>query len=208
MQKLILATIILAAAHSYTFAQEGLYAEPPPPDAAFVRLLAAAPVQSTSVEINGVTLQIPAVGVAGVYSVVTQGPADITVGTATLSAELAAKHGYTIVVSGGQSVMIEDALEPNLTKSTIVFYNITGIDTLGLTTADGATPVFDAVPSDTTKQIAVNPLTIAFGASVDGAVVAKSDEIKMERGAIYSVVASGAPGSITLTISKNSIAAN
>lgn len=183
---------------------DGLYSAAPPPGSAFIRVVSAGTVPHDDVVIGGTTLGVARSGEAAPYQVVPGGEVRIDAGAASETAKFEAQRTYTVVLSDNSFTVIDDTMEPNLTKSTIMFYNLTSDNTVGLSTADGDTPVFGAIDTMTSAKIAVNPISIAFGVTRAGKVVSAGDSIKLERGAVYSIFATEADG-LKIDFSQNSV---
>ena len=73
----------------------------------------------------------------------------------------------------------------NRAQALLVLYNVSTQPT-NLKTADGATAVIPDVPPGEVGSIAVNPISVAFGAFAGETVLTTFDEVQLERGAVYS----------------------
>ncbi len=200
----LVAATLLAVAVPASAQGDGLYDEPPPPGSAFVRILAAQsnPPLSATVGDTSVT-PVTARDVAP-YQIIQGGVLSVRAGDVQMDTEFAAMRYYSVILHDGIATVIDDTLEANLTKSTIIFYTLPANDAMGLSTADGKTSVFQAVPAWSSASVAVNPISIAFGVNHAGEVVSSTPTIQLERGGVYSIIASGTEAE-SLTINKNTL---
>ena len=171
------------------FSQEGgLYAAPPPPDAAFVRVLNGTS-KAVSTEVGGIAFAVQPQTISP-YSIVTRG--DYTAnGDVTLSAKVEAQHFYTILVDAdGKAALLTDEPLANPARAGLYFYNATGEPLeLAATVGGKQAKVFEAVAPGAQAFREVNAFDVTFDVLKDGAVAFTLPGITMTRQQGVSVVA-------------------
>ena len=163
--------------------EEGLYAPAPPADAAFVRVLNAAEGDFTA-SLGDTDFGTLAYGAVSPYRVVPQGASELSAGSVAETLELAAGRFYTVVLDD-TATLVEDPTLENRAQALLVLYNVS-TQPVDLKTADGATAVIPEVAPGEVGSIAVNPISVAFGAFAGSAALTTFDEVQLERGAVYS----------------------
>jgi hypothetical protein len=185
---LALATLSLTLAGP-AFSQEGgLYAAPPPPDAAFVRVLNGTN-KAIATELGGIAFAVQPQTISP-YSIVTRG--DYTAnGDIVLSAKVEAQHFYTILVGpDGQGALLTDEPLANPARAGLYFYNATGAPLdLAATVGGKQAKVFEAVAPGMQAFREVNAFDVTFDVLKGGAVAFTLPGITMARQQGVSVVA-------------------
>lgn len=176
-------TALLACSLFVSAQEEGLYAPAPPADAAFVRVLNAAEGE-VAASLGDTDFGALATGAVSPYRVVLQGASALSAGNVTETLELAAGRFYTVVLAD-TATLVEDPTLENRAQTLLVLYNVSE-KPVNLKTADGATAVIPEVAPGAVGSIAVNPISVAFGAFAGETSLATFDEVQLGRGAVYS----------------------
>lgn len=191
------ALVVFTLLCSNAFAQ-GLYGALPPPDATFVRAVDVGNGAGT-VAVGDASLELSAGSVTS-YVMLTAGPAEL--GGATV--ELAPQKYYTLVLgANGQGTVLEDKASIDRSKATIEFFNLSEVPTLDLAVASGSPVIFEGVAQKQSDIRKVNPRSVGFALVLEGAIQATSDEVSLERGKVYSVIALGAASALNLVVVEN-----
>ena len=131
------------------------------------------------------------------YQVVPEGSYDFAAAGSSASLSISAGNFYTVAVidngSGAHIVLLKDPSNSNMAKSLLVLYNLSGLATTHMKTADGAQAVISDVGSDTLGSIVVNPISVELAAFSDASIAAFPAEL--ERGAAYSLFVMGSADS-------------
>jgi alginate O-acetyltransferase complex protein AlgF len=172
--------------------EEGLYAPAPPADAAFVRVLHATPdAAPLSVTIGDADFGEVSFAQASLYRVVTQGTASLAAGEISQDVEVSAGKFYTVALTPGGVLVLEDASSTNRAKALLSLYNLSDLASVDLKTADGKTEVLMGVATGTQKSIEVNGITVDLAVLADGAELQSFPGVSLERGAAYSAIVLG-----------------
>ncbi|MES2820273.1 MAG: alginate O-acetyltransferase AlgF [Pseudomonadota bacterium] len=186
-----------------TQAANGLYASPPPPGSAFVRVLnlGAAPVEvqlsgkSKPQKVNNSQL--------GGYLYITPGNQTLTVDKAILDLSLAAESATTVIYDGKVLKPIADTYSMDPNKVMVAFYNLTD-KPLALKTLDGKHAIVDSVAQNQMGTRLVNEIKIGFAAYNGEQDVATFAEQFLKKGGGYSYVAYAQGGQVrTLSLSNS-----
>lgn len=169
---------------------EGLYAPAPPADAAFVRVLNAAEDNGdVTASLGDTGFEALAYGAVSPYRVVLQGAAELRAGSVSATLELAAGRFYTVVLEDAAledaATLLQDPTLENRAQTLLVLYNVS-TQPVNLKTADGMTAVIPDVAPGELGSVAVNPISVAFGAFAGSAALTAFDEVQLGRGAVYS----------------------
>ncbi|MBU0928091.1 MAG: alginate O-acetyltransferase AlgF [Spirochaetes bacterium] len=101
---------------------------------------------------------------------------------------------YTIVASAGGLHFFSDEKHLDRARAQLYFYNALSAPAR-LATADGSATIVGPCPGGSSGQVAVNPVRATVAAFGDGGRLGDPIELRLERGASYSVfVYSGAAG--------------
>ena len=191
-------------------AADDLYAAAPPAGSAFVRLVNAQPGSAAlDASIGGKSAGKVAFGEASAYVVVPQGDREADfAGKGKQGFAVAAGGFYTVALTPGGVVVVNDGTNTNLAKALVSLYNFSGKPTLDLKTADGATTVVAGVAGGTAGSRAVNPLTVGFVATSGADVLYTQPQVTLDRGAAYSLIVMGPPEKPTGAWVKSATKAN
>lgn len=172
-------------------AQEGLYGDPPPPNAAFVRVVqtvkdtVASDLSIGATEYN----DLPFAEISP-YRVVLEGSHQLK--TADLEQTLNIEKGkfYTVVL-GETATLLEDAISTNRAKALLSLYNLSNLEAVDLKTADGQTDVLLGVEPGELKSIEVNSITVDLAVFNGVTELANFPAVQLERTAAYSAIVVG-----------------
>jgi hypothetical protein len=204
----LLVLILMLIVPRVTLAQEaGLYAAPPPPDAAFVRLLNTDTATEVNVAIGGVIFAVPPAGLSP-YSFVTRGTYDAALPGGALALNLEAQKLYTILIRpDGASVLLEDPPIANPVRAGLYFYNATGTPLDLQATVNGKqAAVFSAVPPGEAKSREVNAFEVSFQLASGGTTEFELPAIAMQRQQGLSIVALDNGGAVIAFQAVNTMA--
>jgi alginate O-acetyltransferase complex protein AlgF len=188
----------LAAQNGRADDQGGLYAAPPPPNSAYVRIISAGSLGKATV---GPLSLAAAPGGASPYRVIVQGKVTAKAGATVQALQLTAGHFYSVVLGPGSKItLLDDPAANNKAKALIVFYNLTDRP-LDLRTADGGTKVIEAVAPGRSGLRLVNAAAVGFSTYAAGgqAALAKTASQTLVRGVGYSAIAVPKGGGVALT---------
>ncbi|MCA9835258.1 MAG: alginate O-acetyltransferase AlgF [Trueperaceae bacterium] len=191
-------SLCLLGVLAFAAAQDGLYAPEPPANSAFVRVANALSSGSAfSSQLGSAGFSELGFGGVSSYQVVPEGSYDFAAAGSSASLSISAGNFYTVAVidngSGAHIVLLKDPSNSNMAKSLLVLYNLSGLATTHMKTADGAQAVISDVGSDTLGSIVVNPISVELAAFSDASIAAFPAEL--ERGAAYSLFVMGSAGS-------------
>lgn len=187
--------------------EAGLYDAPPPPDAAYLRVLNAGSGGSLSLTVADAAFDVGA-GALSPYEFVTNGSYDATLASSTLALSLQAQKYYTIIVpaDGSAPTVVEDAPLANPARAGLYFYNATSKPLQLDAKVNGKqAAIFKDVAPGETKFREVNPFEVAF-IVVDGTAPAvELPATAMVRQQGMSVVAMPTADGVTAIQSVNSV---
>ncbi|WP_395813123.1 alginate O-acetyltransferase AlgF [Devosia sp.] len=205
MATLALGSGLLAA--TVLAGEAGLYDAPPPPDAAYLRVLNAGSGGSLALTVADAAFDVGA-GALSPYEFVTNGSYDATLASSTLTLSLQAQKYYTIIVpaDGSAPTVVEDAPLANPARAGLYFYNATSKPLQLDAKVNGKqAAIFKDVAPGETKFREVNPFEVAF-IVVDGTAPAvELPATAMVRQQGMSVVAMPTADGVTAIQSVNSV---
>jgi len=185
------AAALIVAFGGTSVAEAQLYAREAPPGSAYVRVFNATPAGGVPVQI-GDRSQPPLLPFsAGNYIFLPPGSYPVRVGSQSQSFKLEGDHYYTVSASPTGLTLFDLHGELTKLKSMISLYNVMPDMTLGLKTADGATPVFESVAPNTTTQRPINPLKLNLAVFNGEKKLADVPPITLERGKSFSLFVGG-----------------
>ncbi|MEZ4629476.1 MAG: alginate O-acetyltransferase AlgF [Deinococcales bacterium] len=195
---------LLLLLFSAAFAQdEGLYPDPPPADAAFVRIIQAIP-NAESLDIDFGDQDFPALSYAELsdYYIVLQGEYPLKLSQEQMI-EVSAGAYYSLVIQGDEdgqkALLIEDPMNDNRAKALLTLYNLSDLESIDMKTADDKEiEIILGVAPGTVASRAVNGIKVSLGAFAAGEKLGSVDDMQLERGAVYSMILLGAQDSSTL----------
>lgn len=182
---------------------DGLYPEPSAPDASFVRVYAG-PTENVSVD-GGRPLDPTANGLTP-YTEILPGAVVIRVGPSEHAIEAGASAHYTFVPpsSGGEGVLLTDAVSNAPGEADLLFYNFTEIEAVDLFVPSAEVVALPPVAAGDGAGVALRaPLTLGFVARSDGQIIAEASAVAMRPRTGTSLVLMGSGGSYTLTAAVN-----
>ena len=208
MQSGLLVVISVSVAVTTAQAGEGaLYAAEAPDGAAFVRVVNAdASGSLVQAEIGGKVIKEVEPLAASPYIYLPAGTYQLEV--AGQSTPMTMKKGefYTaVVLDSGETKVLKDVAFDNPRKALLSFYNLTDDGGVSLKTADGKVAVIDPVDSLDVANREINAVKIALGAFHSGEALAKSAQISLQRGKVFSVFAIDVGGSPRLVVAENRV---
>jgi alginate O-acetyltransferase complex protein AlgF len=212
MIRSLAALAIVAALAAPTLAAEeaGLYAAPPPPDAAYVRILNADISNAATVTLGSVTFNVPASGLSA-YSFVTKGDYQAALPGGALPVSFVAQKFYTLLLDPGAGAapgtLIEDAPVTNPVRAGLYFYNVSGVP-LGLSAKVGGkqAAVFNDVAPAKSASREVNAFEVAFLVT-GGTADVELPPVVMARQQGVSVVALDSGDGISAFLAVNAVSA-
>jgi alginate O-acetyltransferase complex protein AlgF len=168
-----------------------LYAREAPPNSAFIHVFNATPSTGVNVRI-GDKSQTPLMPYAATpFIFLPPGEYPVTAGAQMQSFKLEANHYYT-VAAGPNGLKLLEFHEPlSRLKAAVSLFNLMTEIPLSLKTADGATPVFEAVAPGTSVQRAINPLQLNLALFSGERKVADVPAISPQRGQSFSLFVAG-----------------
>ena len=190
---------------------EGLYPAPPPADAAFVRIVHAAPdVESINIVVGDTSFPEIDFGQATDHYIVIQGKRKASLGQLEQEIEIAAGKLYTLAITSSEGnvvlTLVEDTIISNRTKALLSLYNFSSLEKVSLKTADGSVDILlDIVPLQT-GNIEVNGINIDLATFADGPIEV-FEGVGLERGKTYSVIVMDGPTSAQAILTITKIAA-
>jgi hypothetical protein len=209
VRTLLLGAILVASAVAgVASAQEGgLYAAPPPPDAAFLRVLNASSAADASISVGDVAFSVAPSAVSP-YQYLARGEYDVVGETLHLAVE--AQKYYTIILgAGGAPTVLEDAPLANPARAALYFYNATSkpLQLDAKMNGDQAA-VFKAVAPGTVAFREVPPFEVAFVVVGEAGTPVELPQATMVSQQGFSVVALEGAGGVAGFQAINEVAAN
>ncbi len=184
------ALVLLAVPANAAGIDDGLYAPPPPADAAFVRYLG-----DDAIALGGVKLE------GQKYQLVKQGAYTLSRHNEVAGLQVDAGKRYTLSAYTGLHLLQDPQLE-NRSRSMLVLYNFTDKPALDLVTADGKLSIINGVGANMNGSRVVQPLQVDLAIAANGSQIAKIEPIALERGGSYSLIATGSGDAIALQLLK------
>ncbi|MFW5688809.1 MAG: alginate O-acetyltransferase AlgF [Spirochaetota bacterium] len=179
----------LVAAASLPAQDGGLYGSGAPDDAAFVRIVNAAPgAGELGASIGDTGLGPVGVGSVTPYRAVVTGLFQVAVGER--SVELVAENGayYTIAILPDALLLFEDPEHTDPTQAQIFVYNLRLPGRARLVASERGATVLGPVDSEASEQVAVAAVPVELALRSGGGQIALGDP-GLERGESYSVFA-------------------
>lgn len=186
---------------------EGLYAPPPPADAAYVRVIDPnKTITGAGIKLGGQNLTASDSGI-GSYHVITQGQYDLA-GQAVLQVMAGRSYSYVLGAAGQKNgLLLEDNADVSGAKAKLVLYNLTDVPALTLSTADGALKVIESVAPSATGQRQVKAMQVALAVTDGSATLGTTPAVQLERGQIYSIIAfKNSKGDVVVHLEQNQVA--
>jgi alginate O-acetyltransferase complex protein AlgF len=184
-------------------ARAQLYAREAPPGSTFIHVFNGTPATGVNVQIGdrGLPPLLPYTATA--YIFLPPGQYAVQAGAHKQSFALEGNHYYTVVESA-DGLKLFEAHEPlTRLKALIGLFNLMPSTTLALKTADGATPVFEAVAPNTSTQRTINPLKLSFALFNGDRKLADVPAAPLERGQSYTLFVCGTETTPVLVWNKD-----
>lgn len=191
-KQIFLFTFFLMTSCVFALAQEGLYGDPPPPNAAFVRVIQTVEFGTTTDIFIGET-NFGVLGFAEVspYRVILSDTYSLTTEEINQTIEIEAGKFYSLALRADDALLIEDTSNTNRAKALLNLYNLSELSHVDMTTADGQIEVLmDVSPMDF-KSIEVNGITVDLAVLANGESLAVFEKLALERAAAYSAIVFG-----------------
>jgi hypothetical protein len=189
-----------------SFAADDLYAAPPPPGSAFVRVINGDAAASAVVSIRGKRLSAVAPGQIGEYGIVPEGEGDIALGAKKTSGRFQAGRYYSTVVKSGTLTILEDPFFKNKLKAQLILVNLSDVKTISLKTPDGKVGIVESVAVGASAAREVNTIKSGFSVYADAEKLADIASRPLERGASYAIVAyTGKGGKVAISYDKAAV---
>jgi len=184
--------LLLASMPAMAAEDDGLYAPPPPAGAAWVRVIGAEDIHLGEHVLSGVA-----------YEMIMQGGFTISHHSTVQHVQIEAGKHYTIAAIGTQPVLLTDPPLENRARAMLVLYNFTDRPALDLITADGQLKVVEGVATQTSGSRMVQPIIVKLAVAVNGQTVKELNELQLQRGESYSIIATGTGDAITAELMQN-----
>lgn len=208
MHAAFLVVISLFGAVSTVHAGEGaLYAAEAPDGAAFIRVVNAdASGSLAQAEIGGKTIKEVEPLSASPYIYLPAGTYQLEVAGKATPVQMDKNEFYTaVVLDSGETKVLKDVAFDNPRKALLSFYNLTEEGGVSLKTADGKVAVIESVDAISVDNREINAVKIMLGAFQSGEPLAKTPQISLQRGKVFSVFAIDVGGSPRLVVAENRV---
>jgi alginate O-acetyltransferase complex protein AlgF len=219
--KFVFTVLMIGVGMAVSAQTSGLLYDPEPPvDSAYVRIFMANVGGPVDVLVDDrIRLRKLGAGNASDYMILPAGEHTIAIhpagkSVAYLATKLEVVPGRAMTVAftalrpDASPVVFEDKANSNKLKALLAVYQLAAqAGPLDVTTADGRTKVFSAVPYGTSSSIQVNPITIELiAAKVGDSLPQARTSLGMTQGGTYSIMLfPGVGGKVTALSIKNSI---
>ncbi len=187
--------------------EEALYAAEAPDGAAFIRIINANTGGGIAEgRIGGKAIKDVEPLEASAYIYLPEGSYELSVGGKSEAVTMASNRFYTAVVTEtGELKVLEDADFDNPRKALVSFYNLTDSATVTLKTADGKVAVTDPVAPMQMANREINAVKVAMGAFSKDQALAKTSEVNLQRGKVFSFFAIEVGGQPRLVVAENRV---
>ncbi len=185
--------LLLVGTPAMAAEDEGLYAPPPPAGATWIRYIGEG-----SLSLKDVSLT------EREYRQVMQGRYTVSQHSAVANIALEAGKYYTLSSLGGRSLnLLTDPTLENRARAMLVLYNFTDKPALDLITADGELKVIEGVTVQANGSRMVQPINVKLAVAINGQVITELNELQLQRGETYSIIAAGTGDAITAELMQN-----
>jgi Alginate O-acetyl transferase AlgF len=193
----IIAAGIAATATTGLAADDGLYDAPPPPDAAFIRVLnGATDTSPVALDVQGQELKVLNHKVSS-YAMVKAG--ETSAKGLAVEQVLILKPGsfYTLAITNsGSTKLFEDTPPDDPAKSRLYFYNLSDKPSVDLFVPAASKNALHGLAADSTASVELKaPLQLDMEAKSDTDVLAKFDAVALKRRSTVTIAVFGADGS-------------
>lgn len=208
---------ILGATASFTaFAAMGLpsranedaalYDPAPPADSAYLRVIALNAEKERSVTVGPARFDVAAEAAVTPYKVLSAGEWPVAAGGEPSDVSLDVGGSYSLALGlDGAATLIKDEIVEDPAKCGLMLYNLTG----GAARLYVPVKDIDIVPEQPPgghKTRAVNAITVDLAVAVDGAEIARFDEVKLRRRSHFSFIVGSSEGAMEAMMAENQIA--
>ena len=192
IRPVLMAVVIMVVITPALRGQEGLYGAAAPADAAFVRVVNAQTEPLTELWIGATRFAALAARAASPYRPVNPGIHQVFVGSR--SEELIPRRGvyYTVLVTTNTLAIVEDTAHTRPDRAQIVLYNVSGVDSLSLRTADADATVIPDVSTGSSGTAQVNAVPVELALFRGGERLEILGDLGLTRGQSYSIFVSAA----------------
>lgn len=187
--------------------EEALYAAEAPDGAAFIRIINANTGGGIAEgRIGGKAIKDVEPLEASAYIYLPEGSYELSVGGKSEAVNMTSNRFYTAVVTEtGELKVLEDADFDNPRKALVSFYNLTTSGAVTLKTADGKVAVTDPVAPMAMANREINAVKVAMGAFSKDQALAKTSEVNLQRGKVFSFFAIEVGGQPRLVVAENRV---
>ncbi len=197
---LFVLAVLFALSGTAWAGEESLYDTPPPPGAAFVRVIDLRQEPSSPVDISALgAVESDDNGVTPYYALVGEVVA-VRVGDASLDVPLMAGRFTTVVVGAGQPEpvlsMVEDQISENPSKAGVQFYNLTDQQAVTLHAPKFKVDVVAATDPGKVGSREVNEVKIDLEARAGGSVIARFASVLLKRRAQIGFIVAEVGGQV------------
>ncbi|WP_417565676.1 alginate O-acetyltransferase AlgF [Marinobacter sp.] len=202
--------VVISFIFAVSAAQGGegaLYAAEAPDGAAFIRVINADASGSLAhAAIGGKVIKEVEPLAASPYIYLPEGTYQLEVAGRSTPVRMDKNEFYTVVVlDSGKTKVLNDVAFDNPRKAMLSFYNLTDEGGVSLRTADGKVAVIESVDSLDVDNREINAVKIVLGAFQSGESLARTPQISLQRGKVFSVFAIDVGGSPRLVVAENKV---
>lgn len=203
----ILISSLLVSMNMAQAGEDALYAAEAPDGAAFIRVVNAdASGSLAQASIGDKVIKDVSPLEASPYIYLPEGNYQVDVAGQKAPVSMKKDEFYTVVVlDSGEMKVLKDVTFDNPRKALLSFYNLTGTNGVTLKTSDGKVAVIDAVDSLAVANREINAVSIALGAFQSNEALAKTAEVSLQRGKVFSVFAIDVGGKPRLVVAESRV---
>lgn len=203
----VLISSLLVSINTAQAGEDALYAADAPDGAAFIRVVNAdASGSIAQATVGGKVIKEIAPLEASPYIYLSAGNYQVDVAGKQVSVTMKKEEFYTVVVrNSGEVKVLKDVTFDNPRKALLSFYNLTDTGGVTLKTSDGKVDVIDSVGSLAVANREINAVRIALGAFQSGQALAKTGEVNLQRGKVFSVFAIDVGGEPRLVVAESRV---
>ncbi|KMQ75510.1 alginate O-acetyltransferase AlgF [Marinobacter subterrani] len=203
---LVLISLVVAV-NTAQAGEDALYAAEAPDGAAFIRVVNAdASGSLAQAAIGGKLITEVEPLAASPYIYLPAGTYQLEVAGHSTPVRMGKNEFYTaVVLDSGETKVLKDVTFDNPRKALLSFYNLTSEGGVSLRTADGKVAVIESVDSLNVDNREINAVKIMLGAFQSGEPLAKTPQISLQRGKVFSVFAIDVGGSPRLVVAENRV---
>ncbi|MCK7551376.1 alginate O-acetyltransferase AlgF [Marinobacter goseongensis] len=198
---------LLIAMSTAQAGEDALYAADAPDGAAFIRVVNAdASGAVAEASVGGKVIKEVEPLEASPYIYLAEGRYSVDVDGQQVPVTMKKNEFYTVVVlASGDTKVLKDVSFDNPRKALLSFYNLTSTGGVALKTSDGKVAVIDEVSSLDVANREINAVTIELGAFLNNQALAKTSEVKLQRGKVFSIFAIDVGGEPRLVVAESQV---